>query len=97
MISKWYITIFLFTLQAIPKDTLDLCQIINDDLAFTVSKYPKRFLALGTLPMQVCFLNTLSIFNYPSQPSLPWFGNGATIYFQLTIFVRPEHQSFALL
>lgn len=40
-------------LQAKPKDTLDLCGILNDDLAKTVAKYPKRFVGLGTLPMQV--------------------------------------------
>ncbi|XP_074157983.1 2-amino-3-carboxymuconate-6-semialdehyde decarboxylase isoform X2 [Sminthopsis crassicaudata] len=38
--------------QAKPHDTLDLCQILNNDLATTVAKYPKRFVGLGTLPMQ---------------------------------------------
>lgn len=31
---------------------MDLCRIINDDLALTVKENPKRFVALGTLPMQ---------------------------------------------
>ncbi len=31
---------------------MDLCKILNDDLAATVKQYPKRFVALGTLPMQ---------------------------------------------
>ena len=31
---------------------MDLCQILNNDLAATVGKYPKRFVGLGTLPMQ---------------------------------------------
>ena len=26
---------------------------MNDDIANTVKKYPKRFIGLGTLPMQV--------------------------------------------
>lgn len=39
--------------QAKKEDTLDLCKILNDDLARTVAKYPKRFVGLGTLPMQV--------------------------------------------
>ena len=43
----------IFYKQAKPEDTLDLCYILNDDLAKTVAKYPKRFVALGTLPMQV--------------------------------------------
>lgn len=42
----------MFSYWAQPRDTLDLCRILNDDLAETVSKYPKRFVGLGTLPMQ---------------------------------------------
>lgn len=38
--------------QAKPQDTLDLCQLLNDDLAATVARHPKRFVGLGTLPMQ---------------------------------------------
>lgn len=43
---------FFICSQAKPKDTLDLCGILNDDLASTVQRYPKRFVGLGTLPMQ---------------------------------------------
>ena len=43
----------LLLTQAKPEDTLDLCRILNDDLAKTVKKHPKRFVGLGTLPMQV--------------------------------------------
>eukprot|EP00794_Sanderia_malayensis_P003173 gene3173-3643_t len=42
----------MFSYWAKPEDTLDFCQIINNDLKSTVDKYPKRFLALGTVPMQ---------------------------------------------
>lgn len=38
--------------QAKPEDTLDLCRLLNDDLAATVQQHPRRFVALGTLPMQ---------------------------------------------
>lgn len=38
--------------QAKPQDTLDLCQFLNDDLAATVARHPRRFVGLGTLPMQ---------------------------------------------
>ena len=31
---------------------MDLSRIINDDMASTVSKYPDRFVGLGTVPMQ---------------------------------------------
>lgn len=39
-------------LQAKPHDTLDLCILLNDNLAQTVHSYPRRFVGLGTLPMQ---------------------------------------------
>jgi len=42
----------MFSYWAKPEDTLDFCQIINNDLQKTVEKFPKRFIALGTLPMQ---------------------------------------------
>lgn len=42
----------MFSYWAKPEDSLDLCRILNDDLAEIVKKYPKRFVGLGTLPMQ---------------------------------------------
>ncbi|XP_054686307.1 2-amino-3-carboxymuconate-6-semialdehyde decarboxylase isoform X1 [Grus americana] len=42
----------MFSYWAKPQDTLDLAQILNNDLAATVKKYPKRFIGLGTLPLQ---------------------------------------------
>ncbi|XP_039613242.1 2-amino-3-carboxymuconate-6-semialdehyde decarboxylase isoform X2 [Polypterus senegalus] len=42
----------MFSYWAKPQDTLDLCHFLNDDLYATVKKHPKRFVALGTLPMQ---------------------------------------------
>lgn len=42
----------MFSYWAKPEDTLDLCRILNDDLSKIVKKYPKRFVGLGTLPMQ---------------------------------------------
>lgn len=47
-------TWFSFTCphQAKPQDTLDLCQFLNNDLAATVGRHPRRFVGLGTLPMQ---------------------------------------------
>lgn len=41
-----------FKFQAKPDDTLDLCEILNNDLAESVKKCPDRFVGLGTLPMQ---------------------------------------------
>ena len=42
----------MFSYWAKPEDALDVSRIVNDDLAATVAKHPKRFVALGTLPMQ---------------------------------------------
>lgn len=42
----------MFSYWAKPKDTLDLSKILNDHIAGIVNKYPKRFIGLGTLPMQ---------------------------------------------
>ncbi|KAG5852853.1 2-amino-3-carboxymuconate-6-semialdehyde decarboxylase [Anguilla rostrata] len=42
----------MFNYWARPNDTLDLCRILNDDLAATVRRFPRRFVGLGTLPMQ---------------------------------------------
>ncbi|XP_073503389.1 2-amino-3-carboxymuconate-6-semialdehyde decarboxylase isoform X2 [Phyllobates terribilis] len=42
----------MFSYWAKPQDTLDLSRFLNDDLAAVVKKHPKRFVGLGTLPMQ---------------------------------------------
>ena len=64
--SGKYCTIIcvLFTCKAKPEDTLDLSRIVNNDLADTVRKYPKRFVGLGTLPMQAPELGKLHFYSY---------------------------------
>jgi len=42
----------MFNYHIKPKDSLDLCTIVNNDLANTRDKYPKNFMCVGTLPMQ---------------------------------------------
>lgn len=42
----------MFSYWAKAKDTLDLSKILNDHIAGIVQDYPKRFIGLGTLPMQ---------------------------------------------
>ncbi len=42
----------MFSYWAKPQDTLDLSRLLNDHLAEVVDKAPKRFVGLGTLPMQ---------------------------------------------
>jgi aminocarboxymuconate-semialdehyde decarboxylase len=42
----------MFSYWAKPADTADLAGILNDHIAGLVADYPKRFIGLGTLPMQ---------------------------------------------
>ena len=42
----------MFSYWAKPKDTADLSMILNDHLADLVTEFPKKFIGLGTLPMQ---------------------------------------------
>lgn len=42
----------MFSYWAKPQDTLDLSMFLNDHIAGIVHRWPKRFIGLGTLPMQ---------------------------------------------
>ncbi len=42
----------MFSYWAKPHDALDLSKLLNDHLAGVVSAHPKRFVGLGTVPMQ---------------------------------------------
>lgn len=42
----------MFSYWAKPKDTLDLARYLNDHIAQVVAENPKRFVGLGTVPMQ---------------------------------------------
>ena len=42
----------MFSYWAKAKDCLDVSQFLNDHIAEIVSRYPKRFVGLGTIPMQ---------------------------------------------
>lgn len=42
----------MFSYWAKPADTLDLSRMLNDHIASVVAAFPKRFVGLGTLPMQ---------------------------------------------
>ena len=42
----------MFSYWAKPEDTADLAKLLNDHIAGLVDEYPKRFIGLGTLPMQ---------------------------------------------
>ena len=42
----------MFSYWAKPADALDLARILNDHIAEVANEFPKRFVAIGTLPMQ---------------------------------------------
>jgi len=42
----------MFSYWAKPRDGLDLARFLNDDLARVVAERPRRFVGLGTLPLQ---------------------------------------------
>ncbi len=42
----------MFSYWAKPRDTLDLSRLLNDHIAGLVRDHPRRFVGLGTLPMQ---------------------------------------------
>ena len=42
----------MFSYWAKPEDTADLAKLLNDHIAGLVDEFPRRFIGLGTLPMQ---------------------------------------------
>jgi len=42
----------MFSYWAKPDDCLELSKFLNDDIAQIITKFPKRFVGLGTVPMQ---------------------------------------------
>ncbi len=42
----------LFSYWTEPKDGLEVSRFLNDDIAETVTKYPKNYIGLGTVPLQ---------------------------------------------
>ncbi len=51
----------MFSYWARPEHTHDLARLLNDHLAEVVARYPRRFVALGTLPMQAPDLAILEL------------------------------------
>jgi len=69
----------MFSYWAKAADCADLCKIVNDDLDATVKKYPKRFLALGTLPMQDVQLSIEEMRRCKTETGIVGFEIGTTI------------------
>lgn len=42
----------MFSYWAKPKDALEVCRYLNDHIAEVVIRYPRRFIGLGTVPLQ---------------------------------------------
>ncbi|MDH5404622.1 MAG: amidohydrolase, partial [Candidatus Heimdallarchaeota archaeon] len=42
----------MFSYWAKPKDTMTIAKFLNDDISQTINMFPRRFIGLGTLPMQ---------------------------------------------
>src|SRR5262249_56550990 len=51
----------MFSYWARPEHTFDLARFLNDHLAEMVGRHPRRFAALGTLPMQAPDLALLEL------------------------------------
>nr|XP_032638441.1 2-amino-3-carboxymuconate-6-semialdehyde decarboxylase isoform X3 [Chelonoidis abingdonii] len=69
----------MFNYWAKPEDTSDLCQLLNNDLAATVKKYPKRFIGLGTLPMQAPDLAVKEMYRCVNELGFPGVQIGSHI------------------
>ena len=79
-------------LQAKKEDTLDLCRLLNDDLAATVAKHPTRFVGLGTLPMQAPDLAVKELERCVKvlNNNVSVFVNESTIYFLSCVMYKQE-------
>jgi len=69
----------MFSYWAKPEDTLDLSRLLNDDLAATVAGNPRRFVGLGTLPMQAPLLAVEEMKRSVGELKFPGFQIGSHI------------------
>lgn len=69
----------MFSYFAKAEDCADLCRIINNDLNNSVKRYPKRFMALGTLPMQSTELSIQEMERCKLETDIVGFEIGTTI------------------
>ncbi len=69
----------MFSYWANPADTHDLSQILNDHIAGVVAAHPKRFLGLGTIPMQDTKLAIQELERCVKQLHLPGVEVGSNV------------------
>lgn len=61
----------MFSYRAKPADAHDLSRMLNDHIAGVVAEFPKRFVGLGTLPMQAPDLATLELERCVKELGMP--------------------------
>lgn len=69
----------MFSYWAMPEHTLDLAKLLNDHIAEVVAEHPKRFIGLGTLPMQVPDLAVKELERCVKELGLPGIEIGSHI------------------
>jgi aminocarboxymuconate-semialdehyde decarboxylase len=69
----------MFSYWARPEHTHDLSRFLNDHLAEVVSRHPRRFVALGTLPMQAPDLALLELERCMKKLGFPGVQIGSNI------------------
>jgi aminocarboxymuconate-semialdehyde decarboxylase len=69
----------MFSYWAEPQDTHDLSRLLNDHIAGLVQQYPKRFVGLGTLPMQDADLATKELERLVGELGMPGAQIGSNV------------------
>lgn len=69
----------MFSYWAEPKDTYDLARLLNDHIAGLVQQHPKRFVGLGTLPMQDADLAVKELDRLVNELSMPGIQIGSNV------------------
>lgn len=69
----------MFSYWANPKDGLEVAQFLNDDIANLQVKYPKKYISLGTLPMQDTELAIQELERCKKELNLPGIQIGSNI------------------
>ena len=69
----------MFSYWAEPRDTYDLARLLNDHIAGLVQEHPKRFVGLGTLPMQDADLAVKELDRLVNDLSMPGVQIGSNV------------------
>ncbi len=69
----------MFSYWAEPKDTYDLSRFLNDHIAGLAEQHPKRFIGLGTVPMQDADLAVKELERLVGELSMPGVQIGSSV------------------